>query len=111
MFKTKIIEATVYKLSDLLDEIQILVRSTFDRSYWVVGEIASISEAKNGHLYLELAEKQDDNLQAKVRANLWANSKKRLLSEFEFATSQSLKKGMKVLLNVVVDFHPIFGLS
>lgn len=111
MFKTKVIETTVYKLSDLLDEIQILVRSTFDRSYWVVGEIASISEAKNGHLYLELAEKQDDNLQAKVRANLWANSKKRLLSEFEFATSQSLKKGMKVLLNVVVDFHPIFGLS
>jgi exodeoxyribonuclease VII large subunit len=111
LFKTKVIETTVYKLSDLLDEIQILVRSTFDRSYWVVGEIASISEAKNGHLYLELAEKQDDNLQAKVRANLWANSKKRLLSEFEFATSQSLKKGMKVLLNVVVDFHPIFGLS
>jgi exodeoxyribonuclease VII large subunit len=88
-----------------------VVRSTFDRSYWVIAEIVSVSEAKNGHLYLEIAEKENDLLQAKVRANLWSNAKRRILSEFEHATNQSLKKGMKVLLNVTLDFHTVFGVS
>jgi len=88
-----------------------LVRSTFDRSYWVIAEIVSVSEAKNGHLYLEVAEKDNDFLQAKIRANLWSNAKRRILSEFEHITNQSLKKGMKVLLNVTIDFHTVFGMS
>lgn len=111
MFKTKAIEESIYKLSDLLDELQMVVRSTFDRSYWVIAEIVSVSEAKNGHLYLEVAEKDDDLLQAKIRANLWSNAKRRILSEFEHTTNQRLKKGMKILLNVTIDFHTVFGMS
>lgn len=111
MFKTKVIEESIYKLSDLLDEVQMVIRSTFDRSYWVIAEIVSVSEAKNGHLYLEVAEKDDDILQAKIRANLWSNAKRRILSEFEHITNQSLKKGMKVLLNVTIDYHTVFGMS
>ncbi len=111
LFKTKAIEESIYKLSDLLDEVQMVVRSTFDRSYWVIAEIVSVSEAKNGHLYLEVAEKNGDFLQAKIRANLWSNAKRRILSEFEHITNQSLKKGMKVLLNVTIDFHTVFGMS
>lgn len=111
MFKTKVIEESIYKLSDLLDEVQMVIRSTFDRSYWVIAEIVSVSEAKNGHLYLEVAEKDDDILQAKIRANLWSNAKRRILSEFEHITNQSLKKGMKVLLNVTIDYHIVFGMS
>ena len=111
MFKTKVIEETIYRLSDLLDELQMVVRSTFDRSYWVIAEIVSVSEAKNGHLYLEIAEKENDFLQAKIRANIWSKTKSRILSEFEHVTNQSLKKGMKVLVNVTIDFHTVFGLS
>ena len=88
-----------------------VIRSTFDRSYWVIAEIVSISEAKNGHLYLEIAEKENDFLQAKIRANLWSNAKRRILSEFKHTTNQTLKKGMKVLLNVTIDFHTVFGMS
>ncbi|MDA3905720.1 MAG: exodeoxyribonuclease VII large subunit [Bacteroidales bacterium] len=109
--KINIIEEEIYSLSDLLEELQMVVRSTFDRSYWVIAEIVSVSEAKNGHLYLEIAEKENDFLQAKIRANIWSNSKKRILSEFEHITNQSLKKGMKVLVNVTIDFHTVFGLS
>lgn len=111
MFKNKTIEDTIYRLSDLLDEIQMVVHSSFDRSYWVIAEIVSVSEAKNGHLYLEIAEKENDFLQAKIRANIWSNSKRRILSEFEHATNQSLKRGMKVLINVTIEFHNVFGLS
>jgi len=109
--KTEAIEDPIYKLSDLLDELQMVIRSTFDRSYWVIAEIVSVSEAKNGHLYLEIAEKENDLLQAKVRANIWSNTKRRILSEFEHISNQSLKKGMKVLVNVTIDFHAVFGLS
>lgn len=111
MPKTEAIEDPIYTLSDLLDELQMVIRSTFDRSYWVIAEIVSVSEAKNGHLYLEIAEKENDLLQAKVRANIWSNTKRRILSEFEHITNQSLKKGMKVLVNVTIDFHAVFGLS
>jgi exodeoxyribonuclease VII large subunit len=111
LLKTYAIEETIYKLSDLLEEIQMVVRSSFDRSYWVIAEIVSVSEAKNGHLYLEVAEKENDFLQAKIRANLWSNTKRRILSEFEYITNQTLKKGMKVLINVSLDFHTVFGLS
>lgn len=88
-----------------------VVRSSFDRSYWVIAEIVSLSEAKNGHLYMEIAEKENDFLQAKIKANIWANSKRRILSQFETSTNQTLKKGMKVLVNVTIDFHTVFGLS
>lgn len=88
-----------------------VVRSSFDRSYWVIAEIVSLSEAKNGHLYLEIAEKENDFLQAKIKANLWANTKNRILSQFENTTNQTLKKGMNVLINVTVDFHTVYGLS
>jgi len=111
LLKNKTIEESIYRLSDLLDELQMVIRSTFDRSYWVIAEIVSISEAKNGHLYLEIAEKENDFLQAKIRANLWSNAKRRILSEFEHTTNQTLKKGMKVLLNVTIDFHTVFGMS
>lgn len=111
MPKTEAIEETIYTLSDLLEEIQMVIRSTFDRSYWVIAEIVSVSEAKNGHLYLEIAEKENDFLQAKIRANIWSNAKHRILTEFEHATNQTLKKGMKVLVNGTVDFHSVFGLS
>lgn len=88
-----------------------VVRSSFDRSYWVIAEIVSLSEAKNGHLYMEIAEKENDFLQAKIKANIWANTKNRILSQFETSTNQTLKKGMKVLVNVTVDFHTVFGIS
>lgn len=111
MFKTKAIEESIYKLSDLLDELQMVIRSTFDRSYWVIAEIVTISETKNGHLYLEIAEKENELLYAKIRANLWSKTKRRILSEFEHTTNQTLKKGMKVLLNVTIDYHTVFGMS
>lgn len=111
MLKTKIIEETIYNLSDLLEELQMVVKSTFDRTYWVIAEIVSVSEAKNGHMYFEIAEKNQDFLQAKIRANLWSGTKKRILSEFEHITNQSLKKGMKVLLNVTIEFHTVYGIS
>jgi len=88
-----------------------VVKSTFDRTYWVIAELVSISEAKNGHLYLEIAEKENDFLQAKIRANIWSNTKKRILSEFEHITNQTIKSGMKVLINVTVEYHTVFGLS
>jgi len=111
LYKKTAIEESIYRLSDLLDEIQIVIRSTFDRTYWVIGEIVSISEAKNGHVYFEIAEKDNDFLRAKVRANLWSNSKSRIYSEFKHITNQTLKKGMNVLFNISIDFHAVYGLS
>lgn len=75
-------------------------------SYWVKAEISSLSE-RGGHMYLELV----DGKSAKVRATCWAGNKELLMAYFESETGQTLQPGMAVLVEVQVQFHPVYGLS
>lgn len=67
----------------------------------------------NGHCYLELIEKDsgNDNLTAKIRATIWANTFRMLQPYFESATGEQLRAGINVLLCVVVEFNTIYGIS
>lgn len=100
-----------YRLSELMSELQLVIRSTFDHSYWVVAEIANVSGSNRGHLYLELVEKENQQIIAKARANLWSYRSQQIIAAFEDVTKESLKTGMKVLLQLQVEFHPVYGLS
>ncbi|MBR6168244.1 MAG: exodeoxyribonuclease VII large subunit [Paludibacteraceae bacterium] len=75
-------------------------------SYWVKAEISSLSE-RGGHMYLELV----DGKSAKVRATCWAGNNELLMAYFESETGQTLHPGMAVLVEVQVQFHPVYGLS
>lgn len=75
-------------------------------SYWVKAEISSLSE-RGGHMYLELV----DGKSAKVRATCWAGNNELLMAYFESETGQTLQPGMAVLVEVQVQFHPVYGLS
>ena len=85
---------------------------TFPDTYRVKAEISSLSE-RGGHCYLELVEKASDGgiLSAKVRATCWSNVWGMLSAYFKETTHQSLAVGMKVLVDVAVSFHPVYGLS
>lgn len=94
-------------------------------AYWVVAEIASLNEHITGHCYLELVEKYDDGsirgsrigisggtggkFRAQARATIWKTSWARIHPKFRRETGQSLVAGMKVLLQVKVTFHEVFG--
>jgi exodeoxyribonuclease VII large subunit len=98
-------------ISQLTEQIRLVLESELQPVYWVVGELADFRQAPQGHVYFELVEKQGNQLQAKIRANLWQFTYRSVSAKFESITGTSLKNGMKVLALVSVSYHPVFGLS
>lgn len=82
-------------------------------AYWVQAEISSISPSGQGHCYIELVQKDPTgrNFLAKAKANIWRGTWLKLKPYFEAQTGESLKVGMKVLLQVTVTFHEVYGYS
>ena len=82
-------------------------------AYWVQAEISAISPSGQGHCYLELVQKDTTGrtFLAKAKANVWRNTWLKLKPYFEAETGESLKVGMKVLLQVTVTFHEVYGYS
>lgn len=82
-------------------------------AYWVHAELSEVREAYNGHCYVELIQKAEhgNTLMAKVRATIWANVYKMLKPYFEHATGQTFTSGLKVLLQVSVEYHEQYGMS
>ena len=62
-------------LSELASIISEGLKKSLEPKYWIVGEISEIQANRNGHCYLELIEKLEDeeNPSAKMRATIWAN--------------------------------------
>ena len=82
-------------------------------AYWVQAEISSISPSSQGHCYMELVQKDPSgrNFLAKAKANIWRGTWLKLKPYFEAQTGETLKVGMKVLLQVTVTFHEVYGYS
>jgi len=100
-----------YALSELCAIIEDLIACEAESSYWVRAEIASVSE-KAGHCYLDLVEKAETGLlAAKLRATCWANVYALLRPYFEQETGSRLQPGMQILVEVELNFHPVYGLS
>ncbi len=98
-----------------LAELSQLIKQTLDSelqtSYWVVAEIGELRMNQRGHCYMELVDKQNDVLVAKIKATIWSYSFRTISGTFEAATGQRLAHGMKVLANVAVQYHELYGLS
>lgn len=60
---------------------------------------------------MELVEKGEETVKAKIRANIWAYTYRNLSGWFESITHQSLQPGIKILANVTINFHELYGLS
>lgn len=98
-------------ISELNRLIQQALEAELDPVIWVIGEIADFRKASQGHAYFELVEKSGTTVQAKIRANLWSYGYRAIAGRFESVTGTSIKNGMKVLAQVAVNFHPVYGLS
>lgn len=98
-----------------LFELNKLVKQTLDSnlapSYWVVAEISELRTNQNGHCYLELVEKQDEQVIAKTRATIWAYTYRNLSTWFEGMTGKALQPGLKILCNVAIQYHELYGFS
>ena len=89
------------------------LEDNFARQLWVRAEIWDISVNASGHCYLTLVEKDEatTNIVAKAQAIIWASTFRVLRPYFETATGEKLQAGMKVLLQIRVQYSLLYGLS
>lgn len=76
----------------------------------VICEVKSIS-SKGGHYYLELAQKEGEQIIAQVKGTLWRGQAMRVLNKFSQATGVSVQTGQTLLVSVQANLHPKFGFS
>ena len=101
---------SLYQLNQAIKEsLKLVIPNTI----WVRAEIHSISTNYSGHCYIDLVEKSEfnDQIIAKQRATIWVSTYRVLAQKFQQATNSSLQVGMKILVEVSVEFHELYGLS
>ena len=104
---------TLYELQRIIGAA---VEQFIPRSVWVSAEIADLKVNQSGHCYLELVERDEQSpsgrtAKAQARAVIWKSNYARIAAKFESSTSRRLSAALKVLVEVNVTHHPVYGLS
>ncbi len=101
-----------------LYDFNALVRRSLEQclpdEYWVQAELSEVRvNPATGHCYVEFVQKdpRSNNLIAKARGVIWSNIFHLLRSYFEESTGQAFTAGIKVLVQVTVSFHELYGYS
>lgn len=102
----------IYRLQRLAEAIQgLFQRELGNQSFWVKAEIAEISKSASGHAYLSLVEERDGLRLASLQAVLWKADYQVLENQISADVPSLLQRGQELVLRVLVDFHPVFGLK
>lgn len=106
-------EEQALSLHELNGLVKQSIRSCLSDTYWVQAELSDVRTNYSGHCYLEFVQKDatGNHLIAKARGTIWSNIFKMLKPYFEQETGQTFTSGIKVLVNVSVDFHELYGYS
>lgn len=99
---------TLYSLNNL---VRNAISDALPSRYWVTGELSEVRETTVGHCYIELIQR-DENTQetvAKARGTIWSRIYSLLRPYFLEQTGQPFAAGLKVLLQVTVSFHELYG--
>lgn len=101
---------SLYELNALVKRS---INSCMPDTYWVQAELSDVRSNYSGHCYLEFVQKEPrgNNLIAKARGTIWSNVYRLLKPYFEEETGQAFVAGIKVLVNVSVEFHELYGYS
>lgn len=99
---------TLYALNNM---VRGAVSEGMPSRYWVTGELSEVREASNGHCYIELVQRDEvtGELVAKARGTVWSRVYTLLRPYFLEQTGQPFAAGLKVLLQVTVGFHELYG--
>lgn len=99
---------TLYSLNSIVREA---VSAALPSRYWITGELSEVREAVNGHCYIELVQRDEatGELVAKARGTIWARIYSLLSPYFLEQTGHRFTQGLKVLLQVSVNFHELYG--
>lgn len=101
-------QLTLFELNQVIKDS---LQETFPATVWVVAEVSELKENRSGHCYLELVEKQENEIIARSRATIWSYTYRMLKPYFETTTGQLFSHGINILVQVTVEYHPAYGLS
>ncbi len=106
-------QSTPLSLLELNTRIKEVVSTSLEQSYWITGELSEMKTNPSGHCYLELIQKDknSDQIVARSRAMIWANTFRMIKPYFETTTNQVLSIGLGLMVKVSVEFHEVYGLS
>lgn len=91
--------------------IRRVITLNFQELIWVSAELLNLKE-KNGHVYLELTEKDDQgNITAQNAAVIWKNTFIQIKDLLTGNIDQILREGNEVRLLVAVDYSVRYGLK
>lgn len=101
------------RLSEMNTLVQAVLQNEFCDRYWVVAELSEVRRRPGSHCYIELIEKETNGnrLLAKTSAVIWNGTYDAIVPEFERATGVPFASGIKVLLQVSLSFHEVYGLK
>jgi exodeoxyribonuclease VII large subunit len=102
------------RLSELNQKITTAIYNAFNNiSFWVVADVTNhtFRDQKSYHNF-ELVEKDpvSNSILAKIPGKAWGNGSLRVAA-FERQTGQKFTNNINVLVNVSVEFHPVYGLQ
>lgn len=102
------------KLSDLSNQVNRVLELNFgSRRFWVLAEISNLNFSKQrGNYYLECIEKAEDNIdiRARIAAIIWSTDYAKVIA-FESQTGQKFRDGIQLLIEVSINYHPVYGLK
>lgn len=103
-------QAATYSLLELNQYIRRVLSLNFEEPLWIECEISQASLSR-GHWYLDLIQKDGQDIVAQCQAAMWANVYFFLKKKYPIPPEDILKQGMAVKLKVNVDFHERYGLK
>jgi len=104
-------DSQILSLHELQTGIKNAVQISYPEYVWIHAELSEVNTAQNGHCYIELIEKQNEQVIAKTRATIWNFTFRMLKPYFESSTGYEFTSGIKVSLKVSVEYHELYGLS
>ena len=101
-----------FTLEQLVARIRRSISVNFSESVWLQAELSQVKQNR-GHWYLELVQKDErtDQLSAQIGAVIWKSTAASIQRKRHTDLDDLLIEGRLMLLEVEVDFHPVYGLK
>lgn len=102
----------IYSLYQLNRSLENHIMAHFStQDFWITAELIRLNQ-KNGHFYLELADSEKEQVVARSQGVIWASRYRSIVEEVGLQDLMGiLQPGNRVLMNVKIEFHSIYGLK
>jgi len=102
----------VYSLLALSQAIRnLLAERIGQQSFWLRAEIAQIKQAASGHWYMDLVQEKNHQRLASMSAVIWKLDYEAMIDKHGPDIKPLLIAGQELVLRVMVDYHPLYGLK